>query len=227
MNHSPTGLDRSTIVTLTNEEQIAFRQFAKKIQVKAGQMIFEEEESPQFVYLIEVGAIKISRSSPLGEVVTVGIRQSGDVVGVAEVLRGMNRCCFAEALETCELWKLDSQSFIKILYTNPGLAVKVTTALGTRLREAETTILNLVTLEVDRRLAKLLLELARKHSKPGEKGLKINIRLTQQELATMIGTSRQTVTTTLQKFKSEGLIESNKRNIEIINLVGLHAFANS
>ncbi|MDA8228118.1 MAG: Crp/Fnr family transcriptional regulator [Desulfitobacterium hafniense] len=220
-------LERSTVVSLSAREIEDFKQLAKCINMKPGQMIFQEDESAQFVYLIASGYVKIFRCSPLGEVVTVGIRNKGDVMGVAEVLSGINRRCFAEVLEASELWKMEGKSFIEMLYKNPALAVKVTTVLGTRLREAEQTILNLVTLEVDRRLAKLLIDLAQKHPALGEKGLKINLKLTQQELATMIGTCRQTVTTTLQKFKSEGLINSGKKSIEIINMEGLKNFADS
>lgn len=220
-------MDRGTDTTLSAHEQETFRQHAKRIELKTGKILFQQEDSARFVYLIERGIVKIFRSSLLGGVVTVGVRQCGDVIGIAEVLSGVSRYSYAEALEDCMLWQLDGELFLNSLYTNPGLAVKVTTALGSRLREAETTILNLVTLEVDRRLAKILLDLARKHSQPADKSSDVVIHLTQQELAEMIGTSRQTVTTTLQKFKAEGLIHSGKKSIEIIDLAGLETFANS
>lgn len=120
---------------------------------------------------------------------------------------------------------MNGKTFISMLYNTPSLAVKVATAMGTRLREAETTISNLVTLEVDRRLARLLINLAEKGLIEGEKGLRIDIKLKQQEIATMIGTCRQTVTTTLQKFKKEGFIHTGKERIEILDIDTLKSFA--
>lgn len=217
----------SVFLSLTLEEQVIFKQSAMKLNVKRGQIIFQEEDSPQAVYLIGEGHVKISRNSNLGTTVTMSIRQRGDVFGIAEALCGINRCCYAEAIEASELWKLDDQAFLRFMRNNPDLAIKVMTSLGARLREAETTILNLVTLEVDRRLARLLLDLARKNPSQGPKGIKINIQLTQQDLSTMIGTCRQTVTSTLQKFKAKGLIHTGKKSIEILDVNGLESFANT
>lgn len=217
----------SAIVSLTLEEQVIFKQSAVNMHVKPGHIIFQEEESSLAVYLIGEGHVKISRASNIGTTVIMGIRQSGDVIGIAESLSGINRCCYAEAIEKSELWKMNTQAFLRFMHRYPDLAIKVTTALGARLREAETTIFNLVTLEVDRRLARLLLDLARKSPSQGQKGVKINIQLTQQDLSTMIGTCRQTVTSTLQKFKIKGLIHTGKKSIEILDVSGLESFANS
>jgi len=226
LDFSHSDLERKAIVTLDEYQRERFKEYAKSQLVELGHIIFDEEEFPKYVYLIGSGHVKIARSSAQGSIVTVSIRNHGDLIGVAEVLSEMNRCCFAEALETCEIWKMDGKSFLQMLNTSPALGVKVMSALATRLREAENTIFNLATLEVDRRLAKLLLDLAQKHPSKGAKGLKINIKLSHQELATMIGTCRQTVTTTLQKFKRNGLIHTGKMSVEILNIEGLKSFGN-
>ena len=226
MDSSSSDLERQAFVTLNKNQRERFKESSKCQMMKQGQVIFDEEESAKYVYLIDSGHVRISRSSAQGTIVTVSIRNYGDLIGVAEVLSGMNRCCFAEALETCEIWKMDGKSFGQMLYTSPELSMKVMTALGTRLREAENTIFNLATLEVGRRLAKLLLDLAQKHPCKGDKGLKIEVRLSHQELSTMIGTCRQTVTTTLQKFKKNGLIHTGKMSVEILDIEGLKEFAN-
>jgi len=219
------ALERNQAITLSAEERTSFKLLATKMTLKAGETIFEQENCAKFVYLIETGHIKIFRISPFGTIVTVGIRKGGDVIGIAEVLREINRCCFAKTIELSELWKMDGNTFKELLYSHPQLALKIAATMSSRLREAETTILNLMTLEVDRRLARLLLSLAEKGTSLGEKGLKLNVKLTQDEMATMIGSCRQTVTTTLQKFRDQKLIYSNKRNIEIINLDNLKRFA--
>lgn len=225
MNALRTAFRRHTVVTLNPDERDQFKKLAASIKLKAGQIMFREDDCASFVCLIDSGHIKIYRSSPLGEIVTVGVRGAGELIGVAEVLSETERCCFAESLENCELWKMDGKTFMRMLYSVPSLSVKVATAMGTRLREAEATILNLVTLEVDRRLARLLIGLAEKGLTDGEKGMRIDMRLKQSEIATMVGTCRQTVTITLQKFKKEGLIFTGKERIEILDMEGLKRFA--
>lgn len=225
MNALCTAFRRQTVVTLNQDENDQFRKLATRIKLQQGQIMFREDDLASFVCLIESGHIKIFRSSPLGEIVTVGVRGVGELIGVAEVLSETERSCFAESLENCELWKMDGKTFIKMLHSVPTLSVKVATAMGTRLREAEATILNLVTLEVDRRLARLLIGLAEKGLTDGEKGLRIDMRLKQSEIATMVGTCRQTVTTTFQKLKKEGLIFTRKERIEILDMERLKRFA--
>jgi len=219
------ALEQNPAITLSTEERTSFKRLAKKMALKTGETIFEEENCAKFVYLIETGHVKIFRLSPFGTIVTVGIRKGGDVIGIAEVLREMNRCCFAKTIELSELWKMDGNTFKELLYSHPELSLKIAATMSNRLREAETTILNLMTLEVDKRLARLLLSLAEKGVSQGEKGLKLNVKLTQDEMATMIGSCRQTVTTTLHKFRDQKLIYSSKRNIEIINLDNLKRFS--
>ena len=217
---------QNLILKLSSEEVAAFKALARMRRVAAGVVVFREEDSPDFIYLIETGHIKICRSTAQGKVVTVGIRKPGDLIGMAEVLTGVNRCCYAEAIEACALWRINGKAFINMLRSQSSLAVKVAAALSNRLREAEATILNLATLEVDRRLAKLLLSLAQKgefsdDTRPGP-----DIQLTHQELANMIGTSRQTVTTTLQRFKDEKLVLIGKRHIKIADWNKLNGYAN-
>ena len=216
-----------TVVSLTEEEWERVKRLGTPITVAAGQTIFGEGDPARHIFVIEKGNVKISRNSPLGKVVTVGIRRAGDVVGMAEALSGMDRCCYASALEPCSLWKLETEKFIEMLHSHPALAVKVATTLGSRLREAENLFSNMVAMDVDRRLARLIVSLADRFGVAGQHGVKVDIPLTQQDLATMIGSCRQTVTTTLQKFKDDGLIVTGKKSIEVLNEIELRRIADS
>lgn len=96
---------QNVFVTLDDNETDNFKAIANHLKLQTSEILFSEEDCANFVYLIEQGNIKIYRSFPMGEIVTVGIRRKGDLIGVAEVLSNMQRCCFAETLENCELWK--------------------------------------------------------------------------------------------------------------------------
>lgn len=226
MAEPDTPVKQNSFLQLSSEEVVAFKTLANMRQIAAGVVVFREEDSPDYIYLIETGYIKIYRSTAAGKVVTVGIRKPDDLIGMAEVLTGVNRYCYAEAIESCTLWRINGKTFISMLRSQPGLAVKVAAALGNRLREAETTILNLVTLDVDRRLAKLLLSLDKVENPRNNIRPEIDIQLTHQELADMIGTSRQTVTATLQRFKEKKLVLIGKRHIEIADWSKLNGYAN-
>lgn len=215
----------SAFVSLTEDERKLVQQSAVPCRLKNGHIVFRAEDHAQYIYLIETGHVKIYRNSPWGKVVTVGIRKPGDLIGVCEVLAGMTRRGYAETLEASVLWSIDGQTFIEILQRHPPLAIKVANALGNRLREAETMAENLVSMEVDRRLARALIQLAEQQGIPAnEESVRLNVPLTQQELAEIIGSCRQTVTTTLQKFRDTGFIHTGKRYIEIRDMKGLRSF---
>lgn len=207
----------------TTEEQKNFRTEATRLELKSGEKIFSADEQASKIYLIESGSVKIYRISGEGEPVTTAIRGPGDVIGVAEVLCQMNRHCMAECLEKTTVWWMDGQRFEQLLQKHVTLAVKLATVMAHRLRQAEQTIHNLIAMDVERRLVSLLIALMEKGCTPGKKGMRLNARLSHMELASMIGTCRQTVTTTLKGLSSQGLIEVGKKEIEIIDLKGLRA----
>lgn len=219
--------DRLTVISLSEDEWVQVKQLGIPVNFAAGQNIFCEGEPAANVYVIGKGHVKISRSSPLGKVVTVSIRRAGDVIGIAEVLGGMERSCSAETIENCALWKMEKGKFIEMLHSRPALAVKVATMMGNRLRESENMFSNMVALEVDRRLACLIVNLADRFGVSSAKGIKIDISLTQEELATMIGSCRQTVTMTLQKFKDSGLLVTGKKSLEVLDSAALRKISES
>ncbi len=203
---------------LLSDEIAEFKALAHPMQTEAGYLVYGEEECSEYVYFIETGYVKIYRSTSLGRVTTISVRKPGDLIGIAGVLNVRYRCVFAETIEKCKLWRMEGETFVKMLYARPRWAVQVATLLGQRLCNAEIAIANLTSMEVNRRLAWLLMDLARTAGRPGEERLRIDVGLTHQDMASMIGTCRQTVTTALGQFKENGIIQVGKRYIEIIDV---------
>ena len=226
MEPSASLFAQSSLLKLSASEIEAFQKLARPVQIPAGQMVFREGDPPDHIYLLDAGHVKIYRTTQLGKTVTVGIRKPVEVIGIAEVLSGANRCCFAETVDVCRFWRMNGQTFIKMLHARPDLAVKIAAALGERLRNAETMILNVSTMQVDQRLAKLLLSLLTTKGVPCDDGQRLCVPLTQQELASMIGTCRQTVTTTLRRFQDEGIIITRNRLIQVVQVEKLTEYAN-
>ncbi len=187
-----------------------------KINYPKGQIIFASGEYAGLAYLVETGWVKIYRLAADGRKITVAIRHPGELVGLAETLCNSRRSCFAEAMNEVDLVVLKRDSLLDLLRSNPRLALKVAEVLGGRLREAQATIHEMVSWPVHGRLALLLLKLAERSGVDTGNGIELNLRLTHEEIACMIGTSRPTVTSIFNSLKSEKAILMKGRDIKII-----------
>jgi CRP/FNR family cyclic AMP-dependent transcriptional regulator len=211
---------------LLPEEMAVFKSLSKLMHVKKGYILFAQEGCNDFIYFIELGHVKIYKNTDIGKVLTTSIYSTGAVIGIAGVLMGKSHSVYAETIEKCKLWRMHGTDFIEMLQSHPQLAIRIAAMQSQRLREAERVIGNLMYREVDRRLAWLLMDLAGTASyPPANWKAKINIRLTHQDMASMIGTSRQTVTSILNRFKTEGIVNVGGHCIEIIDINKLGKYA--
>ncbi|MHB1043556.1 MAG: Crp/Fnr family transcriptional regulator [Eubacteriales bacterium] len=204
------------VFILDGNDKILIKQAGLNIKYPKGQIIFAAGEYAGQVYLVESGWVKIYRLASDGRKVTVAVRQPGEMAGLAETLCNAHRSCFAEAMDEVELTVLKREVFLEILNAHPLLAIKVAETLGGRLREAQGIIHEMVSWPVHGRLALLLLKLAERSGIDTGDGIELNLRLTHEEIACMIGTSRPTVTTALNAMKNEKAILMKGRDIKMI-----------
>jgi len=204
------------IFYLDNADRDLVRQVGLTIRYPRGQIIFASGEYSGHVYLVERGWVKIYRLAGDGRKVTVAIRHPGELVGLAETLCDAKRSCFAEAMDDVEVVVLKRDGFLDLLRANANLAIKVAEVLGGRLREAQAAIHEMVALQVHGRLALLLLKLAERAGVDTGQGVELNLRLTHEEIACMIGTSRPTVTSAFNVMKGERAILMEGRDIKVI-----------
>ncbi|KJS64343.1 MAG: Crp/Fnr family transcriptional regulator [Peptococcaceae bacterium BICA1-7] len=204
------------IFVLDDNEKALVRQSGQTIRYPKGQLIFSAREYSSHVYLVESGWVKIFRLASDGRKLTVAIRHPGELVGIAETLCNSVRTCYGEAMDEVGLVVLKRDSFIDLLMANSQLSFRVAEALGGRLREAQAIIHEMVYWPVQGRLAQLLLKLAERAGVDIGEGVELNLRLTHEEIASMIGTSRPTVTSAFNAMKSEKAIVMEGRDIKII-----------
>ncbi|MGI9860841.1 Crp/Fnr family transcriptional regulator [Moorella naiadis] len=217
----------SLAVALTGHELGEFfRQKGKVFTFRAGQVVFMAGEESNRVFFILRGRVKIYRLTPSGSSVTVSIRHPGEIFGLAEVLGGSERVCFAEALEELEVAGLKNKDFETMLLDNPVFAGTIAIILAKRLREAETIIYEMVCYQAPSRLAHLLLKLAgccgQAEPNPAvsqlkSQRIKLGIRLSHREIAEMIGSSRQTVTSILNAMVREKAIDMRYKEIIVLD----------
>jgi len=205
-------------LALDEIEKNAIREYGTVVRYTKGQMIFSPGDTADRVYLIEDGFVKIYRITPDGRSVTVGsMRSAGQLMGLAETLYHGERTCFAGAINDSTLVVVRKSCFERLLVQYPFIAIKVATTLGVRMREAEAMIQEMVCWQVPGRLAMLLLKMSERAGVETDIGTKITLRLTHEEIACMIGTSRQTVTSLLNMFKQENSISVEEREIYILD----------
>ncbi len=204
--------------TLDEVEKIILREAGSTVHYPKNHVIFAAGDIADRVFLIESGWVKIYRLSLDGRRATVGsIRSPGEIMGLAETLWGGERTCFAGAISNVSLVIIRKNKFEELLSRHPVLALKVAKFLGARMREAEAIIHEMMCWQAPGRLAMMLLKMGERCGEEYKRGVKINLQLTHEELANMVGTSRQTVTSLLNTFKMEKGIDYEGRGIMILN----------
>lgn len=204
--------------TLLEYEQEIIKQIGQPVFHKRGSIIFSLGDAADRVFMIERGLVKIYRLTTDGRHITVGsIRHPGELMGLAEALHGGERSCYAGAINNVELIVVRRNDFQEMLLCKPHLAIKIARMLAIRMREAESSIHELVSLSVPGRLASMLIKMGQRFGEPIDGGTRINLNLTHEELASMIGSSRQTVTSMMAIFREENSISIKGKEISIID----------
>lgn len=204
------------------EDEIQVLSFASKRRTfRAGEVIFHREDSGQVLYMIKEGKVKICIISPDGQEVSLAVLGKGDYFGEFALLDGLPRSTDAVALEKVECFTLQRSDFHNAILKNPKIAILVLEALTKRLRNTDQMVEDLIFLDVYGRVAKKLLELAEAHGVKTGDGIRIDVRLTQQELASMVGASRESVNKVLGYFTDKNFITTDKHRITIHRLADL------
>ncbi len=205
----------SFFADLTDEEIKALSSATKRRTFRSGEVIFHRDDPGQVLYMIKEGKVKICIISPDGQEVSLTVFGKGEVFGEFAILDGLPRSADAVALERVECYTLQRSDFQNVILNNPKIAILVLEAMSKRLRNTNNMVEDLIFLDVYGRVAKKLLELADAHGVKTEDGIIIDVRLTQQELASMVGASRESVNKVLGYFTDKNFISTDKHRITI------------
>ena len=205
----------SFFADLSEEELQALSFATKRRTFRSGEVIFHRDDPGQVLYMIKEGKVKICIISPDGQEVSLTVFGKGEVFGEFALLDGLPRSTDAVALERVECYTLQRSDFLNAIQKNPKIAISVLEALSKRLRATDDMVEDLIFLDVYGRVAKKLLELADTHGVKTEDGIVIDVRLTQQELASMVGASRESVNKVLGYFTDMKFISTDKHRITI------------
>ena len=183
---------------------------------KKGAIIFLEGEIGDEMYIIRSGLVKIYRMEQSKEI-TLSLFRDGDFFGEMSLIqKGLTRSATAETIEPSTLLSLSRSDFVRFMEESPKLCVRLLEVTMQRLRKANDVIHDLTFLDVRLRIVKKILRLNEEYGVPHRNGSMIDVKLTHQQLANMVGTVRESVTKVLQELQDKKTIAIDKKRILIL-----------
>jgi len=189
-------------------------------------VVYFPDEPGESVLLLTRGRVKIMALTPDGRETILAFIEPGELFGELAVLDPAPRSEHAEAVEDSHALAIPREELLWLMGRRPDVALSVTKLLGLRLRRVENRLKNLLFRSNRERTAAVLLELLASHGRPAGRGWEIGLRLSHQELASLIGATRETVTGTLGRLQKEGLIVVTRRRITVLDRGRLAAEVN-
>jgi CRP-like cAMP-binding protein len=192
----------------------AVRLASKRREYQPGEAVFRPTRTPRYVYLLEEGLVRIFRVSPGGSELTIGYVRPGEIFGEVSIITGGPRESFAHAARPSRVLEIPRDLFLKTVRSTRPL-YEVTKRIGQRLVRCQSRAEDLVFCDARTRLARLLLRLADDFGTRKDSEVAVGLPLTEQEIATLIGTSRQTVSGALGEMIRAGLVVRRARELVV------------
>ena len=191
---------------------------------KQGEIIFHEGDPGQTLYLIQSGQVRIFVNGLDGsETSVILFGRPGEIFGELAVVDGMPRSATALALGQTVLYTMSRENFRQHTLNYPQLALNFMKVLSSRLRSSTQQMDSLASLGIPQRLARKLLQLAQDYGKAEVAGVNITMRLTQTDLASLIGATRESTNKTLREFRQNGWLHMDQGQITILDAEALKA----
>lgn len=200
---------------LSPEDYSDLLEIARVKSYVRGELVFAAGSPGETVYFLRSGQVKICQFSPLGREAILWFCLAGEIFGLAEVARGGGRVVNAQVCEASEVLAVSQSEFRAFIDSHPRVALLSLQVLSSRLRILGEMFCNLVADDVDTRIAKLILRLSARYGVRCGKEILLDIPLTHQEIADMVGTTRQTVTSVLSQLRRQGVLSIENRRIRV------------
>jgi CRP/FNR family cyclic AMP-dependent transcriptional regulator len=203
-------LDDATLQTVA--AKVVHSQFRRR------ETIFTAWDPSDRVYLLKSGRVKLYMLSEDGREITLAIMEPGDIFGETALVNPAARQVFAEALDDATVAVLGLGDFEALMRGQPGVALKVTQAIGQQLIRTQRQVESLAFADVSTRLARFLVEQTAQRGEPQNGGVPVRLplALTHQEMANLLGTTRETLTSTLNRFVDAGVLSVESRGTLLV-----------
>lgn len=192
------------------------------LEAKDGEFIYFPFQHNNKLYFAKEGFIKLGYIDEQGNEIIKEVIQKGEVFGQLTLEKNNNQDEFARAYKSSvSLCAFTIEDFLRLLQKKPQMAIAFSLQLGNKLRKVENRLLNILNKDVKNRLVQLLLQLAADNNAINNNEAVIDKFLTHEDIARLIGSSRQTVTTTLNQLEKQNLLLVSKEFIRITDIKAL------
>lgn len=192
---------------------------------RQGETIFHQGDPGQMLYLIQSGQVRIYVMGDEGQEMSVVLDGPGDIFGELAVIDGLPRSASVVALEDTIVLTLGRELFREHMRRSPQFALNFMKALSVRVRYSTQQVGSRTFLDVPRRLARKLLELAQEHGVADAEGVRINAALTQTDLASLIGATRESINKAMGSLRKRGFVVMKGNHIVIVDPDALREIA--
>ena len=190
-------------------------------RVDRGEVLLAHGQPSAGVFIIVAGRVRIGLISADGREVTLGMLGPGDVLGEMSVLDGGDVSADATALDDGVLLSIERTRFLRLLRENGDLCLRLMAVLSQRLRRSNSVLEDLALLDLPGRLARLLARLAQDYGARTPRGLRIQVKLSQKDLGTMVGGSREKVNKQLRAWEEAGVLAKEGGHLVVVRAEAL------
>ena len=210
---------RAPLFTALDEAAaLSLRASMDTVKIAKGSILFKEGDDGEHLYVIIDGKLKLGTSSGDGRENLLSILGPGEMFGELSLFDPGPRTSTATAVTDAKLLSLSHEKVIPWLKQNPEVSLQLLTRLSQRLRRTNEAVGDLVFSDVPGRVAKALIDLGDRFGKTTPEGLLVNHDLTQEELAQLVGASRETVNKALADFAGRGWLKLDGRSVLITDV---------
>jgi CRP-like cAMP-binding protein len=203
---------------ISEDQAERLRAAMSPIRLRRGDVLFREGDEADKLYLIQTGKMKLGTSSPGNRENLLAVLGKGEIIGELTLFDPGARTATATAVTSANLLQLSHEAFVEWLDQNPAASMQLLKALAQRLRRTNEVVGGLVFFDVPGRIAKALLDLAEQFGEETADGTQVvQHHLTQEELAHLVGSSRETVNKTLTDFANRGWIKLDGRSVRLLD----------
>jgi CRP-like cAMP-binding protein len=217
--HEEEVVRRAPLFTALDEAAaVSLRASMDSVKIAKGSILFKEGDDGEHLYVIIDGKLKLGTSSGDGRENLLSILGPGEMFGELSLFDPGPRTSTATAVTDAKLLSLGHEKVIPWLKQNPEVSLQLLTRLSQRLRRTNEAVGDLVFSDVPGRVAKALIDLGDRFGKTTPEGLLVNHDLTQEELAQLVGASRETVNKALADFAGRGWLKLDGRSVLITDV---------
>jgi len=211
-------LKTSPIFALLDEDDLKqLESFFVPRRYTRGQVIFHMGDDGGSLYFIRKGRVKVTIPSPEGDEVILVILSAGEILGELSLIDGRPRSATVQAMEETEALCLRREDFVGLMRSRFGVALRMLEVLSQRLRDTDVMLAETHFLDINTRLAKKLLDLNKVFGVKEEGGVRIGVRITQKDLASMVGATRESVNKQLRLLREQDIVNLSGGYIRIID----------